>query len=95
MPTRDLTANDDFAVTLMNNPVDIDVLENDTSEGRMGVERFMENPSNGAISLQKSGTVLYTPTSFFVGIDTFVYEVCDYKTERCKFANVTVDVWVS
>ena len=83
-----LVARDDFALTLVNTPVTIDVLGND------------ENPSGAPLSISALGTpfsgtvrlinthVVYTPTAAFLGSDVFTY-TASITTEQAT-ANVTV-----
>ncbi len=67
-------AVDDYAVTLVNQPVDIHPLENDTISCASVVPVIVEQPANGTVVLQGT-TVTYTPNNGFVGIDHLVYTI--------------------
>lgn len=71
-------AVDDVATTLVNTPVDIHVLDNDLSlhEGIKGL-RIHVAPKWGTAIVNSNNTVTYTPSSWYVGIDEFVYYVED------------------
>jgi len=68
------------------------VLENDMDNDDDPIETdFVSNPSNGVLELNPDGSFVYTPTSGFVGIDTFeyrAYDGIDYSTS----ATVTITV---
>lgn len=71
--------NPDFATTLPDQPVGIDVLQNDHfSDSTNGVNRtvdIIENPKNGTTSVANGYFVTYTPNQGFKGTDWFVYGV--------------------
>ncbi|MCB0971476.1 MAG: cadherin-like domain-containing protein, partial [Acidimicrobiales bacterium] len=54
-------------------------------------------PQHGTVVIAEDGTYTYVPEAGFVGVDEFVYEVCDDHTyrdgspaEACSQAKVTV-----
>jgi endonuclease I len=48
---------------------------------------------NGTAVLNTDGSILYTPTEGFSGVDTFTYELCDDdETPSCDTAKITVTV---
>lgn len=49
-------------------------------------------PSDGVVSVQATGTIIYTPNAGFEGVDTFDYTVADVFGERSAPATVTVTV---
>ncbi|MFC4729043.1 Ig-like domain-containing protein [Coralloluteibacterium thermophilus] len=77
-------------------PLDVVVVGNDTSTGAPldpHSVRVSTPPANGQATCT-AGTCTYTPRPGFVGIDTFVYEVCDtsWPVVVCDTATVTIDV---
>ncbi|MCB0633434.1 MAG: tandem-95 repeat protein, partial [Lewinella sp.] len=73
-------ANDDFASTLVNTPVSGNVLTNDFEpDGDLIILNTtpISGPSNGTVTLLPNGDYTYTPAPGFIGIDIFVYEICD------------------
>lgn len=76
-----IIANDDYAVTLVNTPVTIRILRNDV--GFLAVinpasvtTTGLLQPSHGTVKINPSGTVVYIPDPWYVGKDTFEYNVC-------------------
>jgi hypothetical protein len=86
-----LNAGNDFAVTQLETPVNINVLENDSDpqNGSFSITS-MTDPSNGQTS-ELNGVVTYTPNTGFVGTDTFTYTITDDQAETAT-ATVTVTV---
>jgi len=76
-------AVDDYSSTLINTPVDISVLDND-SDPDDGLDTSSISttgllaPSNGGVSTNTSnGVITYTPNNGFTGNDNFEYQICD------------------
>ncbi|WP_226470547.1 Ig-like domain-containing protein, partial [Luteimonas panaciterrae] len=91
-----VTAVDDTAETPANQPVTIPVLDNDTVTGsplNPGSVTITVPPSNGTVTVNDDGTIVYTPNPNFIGTDTFTYQVCDTSTPTpvCDTATVTVN----
>jgi plastocyanin len=84
-----LTANNDIAVTEINQAVTIDVLNNDLVPNPV-TDFAADDGSNGTTVANMDNTVTYTPNTDFCGEDSFTYEVCD--AEGCATATVTVTV---
>ncbi len=96
IPTNDPpVAEDDFAQTLRNNSIGIDVSLNDTDpDDNLDITTIIITvpPGDGSLSLDSiTGMVIYTPTGGFVGQDTFLYEICDTEG-LCDFATVVINV---
>lgn len=90
-----MEAIDDATSTKYNEPVTIEVLENDIGPNLV-VTSIPSPPSNGgSVTIQDDGSVEYTPVTNFVGIDTFVYQACEEDTTNCDTATVTVHVMVA
>ena len=93
-------ANDDYARTMVNQPVTIPVLLNDfgflavidpTSVNNAGLLLAR----HGTISINANGTIIYTPNPGYVGKDTFEYGVCSTPSPIvCDNAKVYVDIAV-
>ncbi len=87
-------ANDDAAETPQDVSVLIAVLANDIDpDGNLEPETtdVIAQAANGAAAVNANGTVLYTPDNTFIGVDSFVYEVCDSEF-LCDSATVLVTV---
>lgn len=90
-------ARDDYSRTLVNQPVTITVLKNDggflavinpASLNTLGLLQ----PKHGTISINTDGTILYTPTASYIGVDTFEYSICSTAPEVCAKAKVIVTI---
>lgn len=91
-------ANDDFARTMVNQPVTITILLNDfgflsvVDPGSVTTTALLQ-PKNGTVTVNANGTVIYTPNPGFVGKDTFEYNVCSTPSPIvCDVATVYVDI---
>lgn len=87
-------AVDDSATTAVDTPVVIEVLENDTdAEGNLDPASVVISvaPVSGTLSDLGGGVFEYTPNAGFLGIDTFIYTVCD-TLGLCDSATVTINV---
>jgi hypothetical protein len=91
-------AEDDYAVTLVSQPVTISVLNNDfgflavinpSSVSTIGLLQ----PKHGTVSVNTNGTILYTPNAGYAGVDTFEYNVCSTPSPIvCDIALVIVKI---
>jgi uncharacterized repeat protein (TIGR01451 family) len=71
-------AVDDTATTNKATPATFNVLGNDTDpEGDTLTVTGVTQPANGTVSFTANGSVTYTPSANFVGLDTFTYTVSD------------------
>ncbi len=51
------------------------------------------DPSHGTVVVNADGTYTYTPSTDFIGVDTFTYTICDDGTPTaCATATVTITV---
>ena len=82
-------AADDRTTTPIDTPVVVNVLTNDTPNGATA-PNVVTNPTNGTTVVNPDGTIEYRPHTGFVGIDTFVYELCN--TDGCASATVTIEI---
>ncbi|MBX2903476.1 MAG: tandem-95 repeat protein [Chitinophagales bacterium] len=88
-------ANNDRASTKVNVPAtNINVLANDGDPNNDSLTvSLVSQPNNGTATQNPDGTVNYIPNNGFVGIDTFVYRVCDDGVPSlCDTALVIIDV---
>lgn len=67
-------ANDDTASTLEDQPVDINVLANDTDADRDALTIIS---TTGPTQINLDGTIRFTPSANFNGVSTFTYTVSD------------------
>ena len=85
-------ANDDISGTFLNNPIFIEVLENDLG-GLVDSSIVIETPpQNGTATPQADGTILYEPGLDFLGTDSFEYSVADIDGRRSENATVDLNV---
>jgi hypothetical protein len=92
-------ANDDYADTVEDMAVTIDVTANDSDpEGELDL--FSANifctscaqPSNGSLANNGGGSFTYTPNRDYNGVDSFVYEICDTRGGcDTAMANITIE----
>ncbi|HMP74159.1 MAG TPA: Ig-like domain-containing protein, partial [Kiritimatiellia bacterium] len=90
-----VNAVDDSASVLVNTPLLIDVLANDTGNVNPAsvTQAGLLAPSNGWIVINGDGTVLYTPNPGYEGPDSFEYRVCSMDDPGvCDVALVTIQV---
>ena len=85
-------ANDDSTSTTRDKAVTIGVLANDSDvDGdALGVTNLTQ-PTNGAVTLNADQTVTYTPSTGFVGDDSFTYTAND-GTVNSNTATVSISV---
>jgi len=89
-------ANDVF-VLADDMPVILDVLANDFDPENLPltVTEILNGPQFGTVIIQVNGDLLYTPSSGFVGEDTFDYILCDAGTPAlCDTATVLIAIGV-
>lgn len=72
-------ANVDPILTDENTSVTINVVEGSSVSGNTLTTAISSKPSNGLVTLNAGGTVVYTPDADFYGQDSFVYTISDGK----------------
>lgn len=92
-----IIAADDYATTLVSQPVTISVLTNDigflaTIDPQSVSALGLVQPKHGTVHVNDNGTILYTPAIGFAGIDTFEYNVCSTPSVVCDIAEVIVKI---
>ncbi len=88
-------ARPDYAVTLVDIPVEIDVLRNDSQifGAELSVKSDEVSQFGGTIKQNsENGPLTYTPKEGFTGTDTFTYLLVDNKTGNSDLGKVTVVV---
>ncbi|WP_274020743.1 tandem-95 repeat protein, partial [Vibrio parahaemolyticus] len=89
-PVVDIEA--DSADVVEDTPTIINVLGNDTFEGKDKVVSLDANngPANGTVSVNPDGSVTYTPNDNYVGKDTFTYIVTSGGVSESTTVEVNV-----
>jgi hypothetical protein len=91
-------AVDDYATTLVNQPVTISNLLNDygflaTIDPASVSTIGLLQPKHGTVTVNANGSLLYIPNTGFTGIDTFQYQVCSTPSPVvCDVAYVYVQI---
>ena len=88
-------AQDDNYTTPEETLLTGNVTDNDSdSEGGVTVSTTpLTDVSHGTLTLNSDGTFTYTPDLNYVGLDSFVYKICDNGTPAlCDTATVTITV---
>ena len=86
------TAKDDKVKTNEDVPATIDVLANDLEvDNELLTVSEINQGKNGSVTINKDGTLTYTPKANFYGTDTFTYTVMDRAGEK-DTATVTIEV---
>ncbi len=85
-------AIDDEAETTIGEPVEIDVLANDSDPSGSDLQLVsVTDPENGTATITDDNTILYTPDDGFAGTDTFEYTAIN-DAGRSSSGSVTVTV---
>lgn len=92
-----IIAADDYATTLVGQPVTISVLSNDvgflaTIDPQSVTTLGLLQPKHGTVHVNDNGTILYTPAPGFSGLDTFEYNVCSTPSVVCDIAEVVIKI---
>ncbi|MBC7946688.1 MAG: T9SS type A sorting domain-containing protein [Chitinophagaceae bacterium] len=93
-----IIATDDYATSLVSQPVTISVLDNDfgflaTVDPSTVTTLGLLQASNGIVTINDNGTILYEPTPGFSGVDTFEYNVCSTPSPIvCDVARVVITI---
>ncbi len=89
-PTPEIDLTDDFFNTYKNEPIILDLLENDLVEDNIIVE--IGNPLEGTIKVLAPNQFEYTPNYGFVGTEVFSYKVCNIDQTVCKSSQITIAI---
>ncbi len=90
-------ANDDYARTLLGQPVTIPILLNDFGylaiiDPTSVTNTALLQPKHGSIVINTNGTIIYTPVQGYIGKDTLEYSVCSTPSIVCDIAKVYIDI---
>jgi large repetitive protein len=88
-------AIDDATTTPLNTPVTGTAATNDSDPDAGQTLSFqgITTPLHGGVTMLPNGTYTFTPTTGFVGKDSFRYKVCDNGTPSlCDTATVYIDI---
>lgn len=89
------TVEDDEAETTSPEQVIHSVLDNDSDDDGLDIESLtiINTPTNGTASVTDEGSIAYTPSPAFTGVDRVEYEVCDLaENPACARGTFTVTV---
>ena len=91
-----VAAIDDTATTPVNTPVQVSVLPNDSTTNGGTLTVTVAGPAaHGTVVINPDGTVTYTPTTGYVGPDSFSYTIKDVTgTTATAHVDVTVQATV-
>ncbi len=88
-PPGNVVAETDVVQTPFDTPITISVIANDVAEEpNVSIDIL---PRSGTVELNPDGSITYTPNGDFVGVDYFVYELCNNLGE-CDKTVVSVTV---
>ncbi|MFK7908446.1 MAG: Ig-like domain-containing protein, partial [Chitinophagales bacterium] len=89
------TAYDDYYQSPIPEPITMNVLENDVFDASTNIAvniAVPQVPLIGSVFVTNSNLIIYTPDPAFMGIETFMYQLCDVTTGYCSEATVTVEI---
>ncbi|RZK99884.1 MAG: tandem-95 repeat protein [Rubrivivax sp.] len=92
-PVADIV--DDHVNATVNQPVSFNVLANDTFENAGRAVTSYTTPSHGLVTINAAGDATYTPTTGYLGTDTFTYTVTSNGTTETATVTVTVGLAVN
>jgi len=85
------TAVNDDSMTVVNTPVDVNIIINDTLNSETITVDIITDPANGTVTINDDNTVEYMPNPEFCGtIDTFTYMIT--TPDGSDIATVYIDV---
>lgn len=89
-------AADDYAWTTVGVAVNGNVKTNDMDPVQNGQDVTPQNITNasGTLVLNSDGSFSFTPASGFIGTASFIYKICDLRTQPAC-ANATLYIWIS
>jgi gliding motility-associated-like protein/uncharacterized repeat protein (TIGR01451 family) len=88
-------AINDTSSTVVNNPLNLNILHNDLGNLDPTTLTIISNPINGKLTIDGStGMIIYTPMVDFLGKDQFTYQICD-KSKPNALCSDTATVFIS
>jgi hypothetical protein len=88
LPRLELRAVADQAATTRSSAIEIDILANDAGADEAAVA--LGAPAHGTVTLTAAGKARYTPTSGYVGADSFGYTLSRGEAKSSATVSVTV-----
>ena len=88
-------AVDDAKLTTVNTPVSGTVAANDSDPDNNTPLTYAKvtNPLHGTVTVNSDGTYTYTPTTGYIGNDSYTYKVCDSGSpSKCDTATVSIGI---
>ncbi len=93
IPVTAPTAVPDMVAAFQNQPVDINVLANDTQgSGAFDEVTIVTNAAHGTAVINPDKTVKYTPNTNYTGADSFQYNVTNIHNATSNTVTVSVNV---
>jgi hypothetical protein len=95
--TKLIFANDDYAYSLTDRAVTIQILSNDAGftavldPSTVTVSGGLQ-PKHGTVKVNANGTLLYTPNAGYIGLDSLEYTVCSTPSPVCDRALVIIKI---
>ncbi|MGB1241846.1 MAG: Ig-like domain-containing protein [Chitinophagales bacterium] len=89
------TAYDDFYQSPIPDPITMNVMANDVFDINANISVNIgvpQVPLIGSVFVTNSNLIIYTPDPAFMGVETFIYQLCDVATGYCSEATVTVEI---
>jgi hypothetical protein len=88
-----VAVNSSFSV-VRNTPTSLNELSGDNIVEALNPSSvvIVSAPTHGSASLQTSGSILYTPTTGYIGADSFTYKVSDVDGRVSNVATVSINV---
>ena len=83
-------AMDDDTLTIINTPLVIDIIGNDTVNGAFISLEVLTFPANGTIDLGANNNFIYTPAREFCGVDSFQYVLSTSTGQDTATVTITV-----
>ncbi len=90
----DVIANDDSDTTLINTPIELNVIDNDQITSFKTL-KIITPPTNGDAIVSSFDKIIYTPSFDYCDLsepDSLLYEVCDYFGD-CDYGYAKIATW--
>jgi gliding motility-associated-like protein len=89
------TAVSDSINTYSNTPIDIPVLNNDTTYDEDSLQLcdadpIVTSPGHGTLVINDNGTITYIPVTGYTGLDSFQYQICDREGRDTAWVYILV-----
>ncbi|MGM3161912.1 Ig-like domain-containing protein, partial [Dickeya undicola] len=88
-PVADIVS--DSVITNVSSPVSFNVMANDTFENINARVTSYSTPSHGTVVIDSTGNAVYTPTSGYLGNDSFTYTVTSNGTTETTTVTIHIN----